>query len=117
MRTLELNKTDVWYVNFNEEERVYDDEGYFTGEYRSTYSEPIKIRLNLHSGTSSIKEEMFGVDNDVDIVCSSELSVLDKNTLLFMEKPDGNYNETYDYKVTEKFKSLNHYNYGFRGRK
>lgn len=116
MRTLNLNKTDIWYVDFLGEQRVTDEDGYFTGEYEDTYSEPTKIQLNIHSGSSSVKEELFGKDNQLDIVCSTPIGDLEKNTLIFLEEPSGNYDETYDFKVVKKFKSLNHYNYGFRGR-
>lgn len=118
MRTLELNKTNLWYVNPNESEEidVIDEDGHFTGEKTKVYGLPKKIRLHLYPATGDILEREFGKNIDVDMVTTSN-EVLEKDTLIYYEFPNGDYNTTYDFKISHILKSLNSYQYGLRGRR
>lgn len=116
MRTLNINKTTVWYVDYLGEVEVKDENGFYTGELEIQYTKPKKVKLNISAGSSKVKEEIFGVDNDIDLVCSSESIKLSKGSLIFLDEPVGNYDRTYDFKVSAIFKSLNHYTYGLKGK-
>lgn len=118
MRTLNLNKTKLWYVNPKAEEtiEVEDEDGYPTGETVKVYGLPKEISLHLYPATGDIIEREFGVGIDVDMVSTSTIE-LEKGTTLYHIKPTDDYNTDYDYKVTNILKSLNSYQYGLKGRR
>lgn len=117
MRTLELNKSNLWYVKPDGiEVDLKDEDGYYTGEVGIEYEKPIKIRLHLYPATGEIKEETFGLSSNVEMISSSTNVRLDKNGLVFNKKPIDNYDTTYDYKVSEILESLNSFTYGLKGR-
>lgn len=116
MRTLALNKRPIWHIEYMGEKKVYDKDGFFTGEMEKEYSEPRKIFLNIYTSTSEIIEQMFGTTNNISIICSDESVELKKGAKLFYEEPtlDMDYEKDFDLEVTAISKSLNHWNYGFR---
>ena len=116
MRTLELNKVEVWYVETMGEVDLLDEDGYFTGEKEFGFSTPKKIRLSLYPGNGVIGEQLFGTTSNLDMISVSESNLLSKNGLLFYTKPNSDYDTTYDLKVNKILKSLNSYNYGLKGR-
>lgn len=115
MRTLELNKYNLWVVESNGLEELLDDDGYFTGEMVESYTDPRKIRLALYPATGEVMLSQFGEHVDIDMVSSTTKDLLSKDSLIFLEKPTGDPKTTYDYKVTSIQKSLNHYQYGLKG--
>lgn len=117
MRTLELNKSSLWYVKPDGiEVKLKDEDGYYTGEIEIQYEEPSEIRLHLYPASGEIKEQTFGLSVDIDMITSSTDVVLEKNGLIFINEPTDNYDVTYDYKVGSILKSLNSYQYGLKGR-
>lgn len=116
MRTLKLNESDYWVVNAIGTEDVMDSDGYFTGEKKVMYSEPQKIRLHLFPANGDVIRRSFGETLDIDMVSSSTSIVLETGTLLFEDEPVDDFDKTYDYEVSKISKSLNVYQYGFRGR-
>lgn len=116
MRTLALNKRPIWHVEYLGEQKVYDEDGFFTGETIKDFSEPKEIKLNIYTSTSEIIEQMFGTTNNINIICSNESVELKKGAKLFYEKPvEGMDLEVdFDLEVVAISKSLNHWNYGFR---
>lgn len=118
MRTLNLNKMKVWYVDYLGEVDKKDDDGYYTGDKEIQFTIPQEVSLNLYSTTSEIKTEIFGISNGIDIVCSTNDVDLDMQSLLFYEKPleETDYLEEYDLKVSAINRSINHTTYGFKGR-
>lgn len=117
MRTLELNKSTLWYVNPNDvdEIEVVDEDGYYTGEIIKVYGVPKKIKLHLYPATGDVVERVFGMNIDVDMVTSTNID-LDKDTLLFVNEPIDKFNTTYSYKISHKLPSLNSFQYGLKGR-
>lgn len=115
MRTLELNKTTLWYVESMGEHEIKDENGHYTGEIDTVYTEPKQIRLHLYPASGEIKSEAFGSNANVDMITTTE-EVLSETTLLFTEKPTGNYSTTYTYRINEISKSLNSNRYGLKGR-
>lgn len=116
MRTLEINKIDIWYVNPSEKVDVIDDDGYFTGETNIIFGEPKSTRLMLYPASGDIVERLFGTDTSIDMIATSTNLVLEEGTLLFLSEPIDNFEETYDYKLSKILKSLNNYQYGLKGR-
>lgn len=115
MRTLNRNKTTVWYVQPSGFQEVVDANGFFTGETRKTYGIPVKLDIHLYPSDGIVMEQIFGRDADFSKLAVSE-TYLSKDTLLFLSIPTGNPEMTYDYIVDRNKKSLNHNNYGLRSR-
>lgn len=116
MRTLNLNKRPIWHIEYLGEVDILDDEGLNTGEVEKQYSEPKQIFLNLYTTTSEIIQNMFGMTNNINIICSDEGVKLKKGAKLFYDKPneDVDLEVDFDLEVTAIARSLNHWNYGFR---
>lgn len=113
MRTLERNKIELFIVEPDKVEDIYDEDGYFTGEKELKYSEPKKIRINLYPVTGRAKEELFGLDNKV-AYSSVSMSKFKIGSLLFFDFPENiDYSTEYDLKLTKRMMSINNYRYGF----
>ena len=115
MRTLDRNKTMLWYVECIGVEDVVDEEGYFTGEKRKVYGEPVRFGIHLYPADGMIMEQLFGRDADFSKLAISE-TLLSKDALLFLNTPVEPYEENYDYMVERNKRSMNHNNYGLRSR-
>ena len=115
MRTLNRNKTKLWYVEPASTIEVKDSEGYYTGETKKVYGAPKELWIHLYPSDGIIMEQIFGRDADFSKLAVSE-TYLSKDTLLFLSMPTGNYETTYDYIVDRNKQSLNHNNYGLRSR-
>lgn len=117
MRTLELNKTKLWYVsNTGVEVDVVDEDGYFTGELEIQYDSPKEISLHLYPASGKILEESFGLSADLDFIASSTIK-LKVGTMLFKEIPSGDLDNNYFLKINKILPSLNLYSYGLKGRR
>ena len=118
MRTLERNKTTLWYVNPSDATMidVIDEDGYFTGEKEMVYGVPKEIRLHLYPATGDIVERVFGKNVDIDMVTTSN-EILSQDSMIFYKLPLGNFDTTFDFKIKFILKSLNSYQYGLKGRR
>lgn len=116
MRTLELNKTKLWYVEPIGEQKEIDEEGFHTGEIIFTYSNPVEIKIALYPSTGKITETIFGKNASFDMIATTNDLDLKEGTLLFYNEPTGDYDKTYDFTINAKKKSINTIVYGFKGR-
>lgn len=105
----------LWYVECIGTTEVKDDDGYFTGEVRKLYGEPVRFGLHLYPSGGIIMEELFGRDADFSKLAISE-KYFSKNTLLFLDTPIEPYEEHYDFMIERNKQSMNHNNYGLRSR-
>lgn len=113
MRTLDKNKSTLWYVKETGTTDVVDDDGFKTGEKTSGYSTPSKIRIQLYPANGRVSEEIFGTDVSLDAIGVSDLE-LDDTCLFFLDEPILNEYDNPTYKIQNISKSLNSNNYGFR---
>lgn len=112
MRTLELNKTNLWYVEKLEDVEVIDDNGYFTGELEASYSDPKPISLHLYPASGKILEETFGLASNLEFVTHSNVN-LKKGTLLYRNFPRDT--SKYDFTISNILPSLTTIHYGLKG--
>ena len=112
MRDLYRNMTSLWYVAPTSYTDDVDTDGFYTGESSATFSTPVEIRMGLYPSSGSIIEKVFGKESSFDMVASSTLFNLDENGFLFLEEPTGDYDSTYDYKISKVNRSINSYHYG-----
>lgn len=115
MRTLEKNKTKLWYSYPIGEVDGLDDEGYYTGEKEIQYSIPTPIKLGLTPTSGRVLERTFGISANIHFITTTTLE-LKPNGLLFYEFPTGDYINNYDLKIRKVLSSLNHNQYGLKGR-
>ena len=116
MRTLELNKSKLWYVSPLGTTENVDADGFLTGEIVQSYSSPKLIKINIYPSNGTIMSQLFGEDANYDKIAVSNEIDLDTESLLFLSEPSLDYESTYDFKVSSKVKSLNTINYGLRSR-
>lgn len=115
MRTLRLNKKEFWKVSPIGYEEIMDGTLY-TGEKRATFSEPIKIKMNVNPASGLIVSDIEGRTVKAKMMAVSEKDILNAQDLLFVSEPSGNYDTTYDYRVVEILPSLNFFRYGLEMR-
>lgn len=116
MRTLELNKTQLWYVNPLPPTENVDADGFLTGEMIVQYTLPQPIKINIYPSNGAIMNQIFGEDVNYDKIAISNEIDLNEDALLFLTRPDGNYDKVYDFKIASKVVSINTINYGLRSR-
>ena len=61
MRGLRRNKTTLYYALFTGKTEIYDLNGHFTGDYEETYSDPVRVGMNISPATGNADEEPFGI--------------------------------------------------------
>lgn len=106
MRCLERNKTEFYYALYNGKQPVTDDDGYETGEYTISYSEPIKCKGNISQSTGRANTEQFGIDVSYDkvLVMDDVNTPIAEDSILWIDAaPTGKHN----YIVKKIAKSLN----------
>ena len=113
MRTLEINKQKCWYCTLTKTEAVTDD-GYYTGEWENTYSDPVELFANISPVTGTASVEPSGVVPDYDrVIVLDHNPGLTETTVFFIDsepnaKPQtGKWTPLFDYRVKRIAKSLN----------
>lgn len=101
MNLLRRNKRPFSYKNYLATEEILDEGGYFTGQRRVTYTEPVTVWGNISSNTGAAVYELFGTSLNYNkvIVCDF-IEGLDENTIIVI---DGK-----DYRVERYAPSFNH---------
>ncbi len=87
-----------------------------TGEYKSVFGTPIKTSVSLYPAGTKVTDELFGKDASVDAIASSTKLKFDKNTLIFLLEPTGDYSKIYDYSISAISPSINSTTYGLKRR-
>ncbi|MBQ5679684.1 MAG: hypothetical protein IIV44_07200 [Rikenellaceae bacterium] len=112
MRGLVKNEQLFYYSLYREKTQLNDRDGYFTGDYGITYSDPAPMRANISPARGTAQTEQFGtgIDYDKVIVTCDMTCPIDENSVLFVDKApakNANGEYVYDYVVTKIAKSLN----------
>jgi len=114
MKTLSRNKREFYYAYYESKTSVVDDYGNETGEYKITYSKPLKAYAYISSATGIAQTEIFGgVENyDKTIVLSHLIGHIDANSVLWVDtlpqlKIDGSTDTPYDYVIKKIAESVN----------
>lgn len=122
MRSLEINKQAIYYSLYGGKSPVLDDEGNETGEYVTTYSNPIKFKIRVSPCKGRADEEVFGTVLDYDRTMSTtdKKFPIDEHSRLWLDSiPELNTDGTlkldangqpltpHDYKVVGVSKDLN----------
>lgn len=107
MRTLNRNKTKIWYALYEGENEVKDAFGDPTGEMIASYSKPKELRCNVSASRGATDSELFGLNLDYSrTLCIEGITCpIDEESVLWIGRtPKDN---KYNYVVKAIATSLN----------
>ena len=105
MRMLERNKSLFYYAKFLGLEKVLDENGKFIGDYKKTYSEPVRRYANIPPARGEATVKMFGLDVNYDKVLVAKDIHLDEESVLWVDNLD--IEKPHDYIVKKVARSMN----------
>lgn len=112
IQDLKENQREFYYQTFIEQEDSVDEDGYFTGEGESYYSNPIKARAMISENMSDTVEMPFGKDLSYDKMISTVQNLpINEYSRLFIDvvpvfNEDGSTDTEPDYEVVRVARGL-----------
>jgi hypothetical protein len=113
MRLLRRNTQKIYYATFAGQTEIQDEYENATGQYKTTYSNPVALNANVSASRGTSDVDMFGIslhydktivtDRDCPI---SETSILWVDTVPTLAQ-DGTTQTPHDYIVKRVARSLN----------
>ena len=110
MRCMVRNKTEFYYASYKGETEILDDYGNATGEYKVSYSNPIKCFGNISAAQGEMQSRQFGESESYDkvIVLDDRNAPIDEHSILWVDTlPKSNESTPHDYTVKKVARSLN----------
>ena len=107
MRTLKRNKRPVAYAFYQGDTELTDSDGNLTGEYKVSYTEPVKTLMNVSGGRGQADIALFGLTQTFGRTATTEdLDVpWNTETVMWIETdPD---TEPFDYRVVAVSRTIN----------
>lgn len=115
MRTLEINKQDMWYALLDGKEEVIDEYGNHAGVFQLKYSDPVYYPVNMSESRGVASVEAFGIEADFDrtfVTTDMACPIKEDSIIWFSADPT---TEPYNYTVYRIANSLNSITYAIRG--
>lgn len=111
MRLLERNLSPFAYALYLGKQPIVDENGFETGEYEVTYSDPVTIKANISPARGEASTRQFGDSENYDkvIVTDNVALPIDINSILWVDSLDTS--KPHDYIVRKVAKSLNSVSY------
>lgn len=112
MELLKRNCRTVYYCQYVGKTPLLDDDGYETGEYVVSYTEPESIEVNVSPASGIAQQMMFGtlISYDKVLVTTDMDCPITEDSVLFVDKLpeyDSKGQPMYDYSVRRVAKSIN----------
>lgn len=114
MRSLERNKTKIYYALLNSKNEVRDEYGNFTGEYELQYGNPVLLKASVSAAMGETYTRQFGEQEAYDkvIVTDDPLCPIDEYAILWVDtmpviKRDKTTDTPHDYVVKKVARSIN----------
>ena len=113
MRTLNRNKTKVYYANYVSRAEITDSNNFSTLQYTNTYSAPVALCANVSPARGSVSMQPFGqwLEYDRTVITDDMSCPITEASILWIDKvPASSYTATdpeHDYIVVGIAKSLN----------
>lgn len=113
MKTLFRNLTTFYYANVAGETALRDSQGYLTGEYAITYTNPIAVKGNVSASMGAVYESPTGLTAGYDkvIVCDQPDLPIEDSSVLWVEVGT---DQQYDYVVSRIRRSFNSIRIGIK---
>lgn len=115
MRTLEINKQDMWYALCTGKTEEIDEYGNYTGVFKVTYGEPVYFPVNMSQSRGTADVEQFGIEADYDrtfVTTDMACPIKEDSIIWFGADP---VTEPHNYVVYQIANSLNSITYAIRG--
>ena len=114
MRTMNRNKILIHYANYRDKKPIKDEYGNLTGEYETTYGNPVAVKANVSAARGEATTRQFGDDVSYDrvIVLDDPKFPVKESSRFWIDTPpeiqrDGSTETTHDYIVKQIAVSLN----------
>ena len=114
MRTLQRNKTKLFFALFTSRTEITDEYGNPSGSYTLTYADPVEMTANISAARGTADVDQFGINAQYDktIITDDMACPIDESSVLWVDnaptlKPDGSTDTPHDYVVKRVAKSLN----------
>lgn len=107
MRTLKRNKRPVAYAFYQGDTELTDADGNLTGEYKVSYTEPVKALMNVSGGRGQADIALFGLTQTFGRTATTEDldTKWNTETVFWIETdPDS---EPFDYRVAAVSRTIN----------
>ena len=113
MRLCNRNVKTIYYALQTGTQPIMDEWGNETGEYKTLYTEPVAIKMNVSPARGQASTEMFGEDlNYTKSMVTTDLTCpIDEYSRLWVDKPT---TESHDYIVVLVAKSINNIAYAIK---
>lgn len=115
MRTLEINKQDMWYALCMGKTEVLDEYGNHTGVYKVTYGQPVYYPVNMSQSRGTADVEMFGITANYDrtfVTTDMACPIAEDSIIWFGANP---VTDPHNYVVYQIANSLNSITIAIRG--
>jgi len=107
MRSLNRNKRTIYYSAVYDDEKIYDSNGDFTGEYDIAGDDPTEFKINFSANTGEAEREIFGIINEYQrVMVTNDMNCPIRETYALWVNTDPT-DEPYDYIVLRRADSLN----------
>jgi len=113
MRAMLKNKRSVWYATYTGKTETMDG-NYHTGQYTPSYSNPVKVTINVLPPKGETIARPFGVEPYYDraAVIGSRNTPINENSIMWIDVTpviglDGSTSTPHDYVVSKVSHSLN----------
>jgi hypothetical protein len=114
MRSLERNKTKIYYALLNSKNEIRDEYGNFTGEYELQYGNPIAMKASVSAAMGETYTRQFGEQEAYDkvVITDDPLCPIDEYAILWVDnlpeiKRDKSTDTPHDYVVKKVARSIN----------
>lgn len=114
MKTLNRNKTRLFYALYEGKTSITDEYGNITGEYERVYSTPRECFANISAARGETQTRQFGETENYDkvIVVDNDFPPIDEYSILWIDtlpefNEEGKTDTPYDYEVKKIARSLN----------
>lgn len=107
MRTLKRNKRPVAYAFYSGTQELMDTDGNYTGEYKVTYTTPVKTLMNVSGGRGQADIALFGLTQTFGRTATTEdlETPFNTETVMWIETdPD---TDPFDYRVVAVSRTIN----------
>ena len=115
MRVLLRNKVSFYYALYEGKQEVIDEQGFYTGETKLSYTKPIACLANISAAQGRTETLAFGDNLSYDKTMVFDIEFfppIDESSVLWVDvlpelDDEGNTSTPYDYIVRRVAKSLN----------
>lgn len=114
MMCLAQNKQRLYYALYQGKTQKIDAQGNKTGQWNTTYSEPVEIWMNISAARGTADVEQFGInDSYTRTLATDDVNCpIDTDSILWIGKDPSS--DPYNYCVVRVAKSLNSITYAIR---